>query len=106
MTKILNLTKHQATLEQKKQGVVDVENSTLIRELFEFETLPTEKEVNNRIDTLIKIACDTDSDLIMLGGPAFFVSRLHQELLLMGRKLVYPFIKKEENKFKHIGFVY
>ena len=128
---ILNLTQHQPTNEQLREGVVNlpVGEWTLVKELLTFETLPSVAELQARAHDLACIAADMadqadrgDSEgfanFAMIGGAPFFMGHLEKALYDVGVNPIYAFSMRESvealgddgvviktNVFKHIGWV-
>ena len=118
--KIVNLTQHLATPEQKEAGVVDFEKNTAekVKQLLTFETIPTQTELVDRANQLVIFAEISGADAALIGGAPFFMSTLEKELKREGIKPLYAFSRRESvektlpdgsiqktNIFKHIGFV-
>lgn len=115
---ILNLTQHEATDDQKADGVVEPKNKQLIRELLTFDELPLACEVGERAKELAQIAAEHGHGRAMVGGAPFLMVSLEIELNKRHIKPIYAFSKREsiEEKnedgtvtkrtvFKHAGFV-
>ncbi len=120
MGKILNLTQHEATSDQKKAGVREVVSKARVRQLLTFEELPSKKELRYRARELAWIAeaYNAECDRVMIGGAPYLMPFLERALKRVGMKPVYAFSKREciEEKmtdgsvrkmqvFRHIGFV-
>ena len=121
MAKILNLTQHEATPEQKKAGVREPASKGYIKQLLTFEKLPNKKEMEKRARELAWLAEAYKSEgctKVMIGGAPYFMSTLEQVLKEHGFIPVYAFSKREciEEKmpdgsvkkvqvFRHLGFV-
>ena len=116
--KILNLTQHKATPEQKKSGVIDYENARdefLLRkekdnddvalwklelpenlvELLTFEQLPSRGEINNRVLLMQWIARQLGYKKAMIGGAPYMMAALESALKAAGVQPVYAFSKEE-----------
>ena len=120
MAKILNLTQHEATPEQRKAGVREVVSKARVRQLLTFEELPSKKELQYRAKELAWIAeaYSTECDKVLIGGAPYFMPFLERAIKRIGMQPVYAFSKREciEQKmpdgsvkkiqiFKHVGFV-
>lgn len=121
MAKILNLTQHEATPEQKKAGVIEPASKGYIKQLLTFEKPPNKKEMEKRARELAWLAEAYKSEgctKVMIGGAPYFMSTLEQVLKEHGFIPVYAFSKREciEEKmpdgsmkkvqvFRHVGFV-
>lgn len=130
MQKILNLTQHAATAEQKAAGVVDLQGVQLeeLKALLTFNEIPSPEELDERSDMIAHLACanglgnDEGEDPIfhtaMIGGAPFFMRHLELALEAHRIKPVYAFSRRESveragpdgevvktNVFRHVGFV-
>lgn len=114
-TRILNLTQHDATPEQKLAGVTcgDVTDASVaeFRKLLTFETLPTQTEVRQRAQQIAAYAAKTttlvdyggDSGLCvneplqfaMIGGAPFLMAPLEEALRRVGIVPLYAFSTRE-----------
>lgn len=122
--KVLNLTQHRATAEQREAGVFDLhpQHQEKLRELLTFDDLPTAEEV--AVDA--EIAADLAADVaavarchhVMIGGAPFLMSSLERALKNRGLTPVYAFSRRESVEetmpdgsirkvavFRHEGFV-
>lgn len=120
MERIINLTQHPATPEQKEAGVLDLEGESLLmlQELLTFNDIPTEKELMLQSSQIALIAKSRLANKAMIGGAPFFMVFMHMALLREGITPVYAFSRRESIEeiqpdgtvkklsiFKHIGFV-
>lgn len=118
--KILNLTQHPATAEQKVQGVVDLtpEDKAVLVERLTFNEIPTRAEMVARAAFIRDMAVNEEVEAVMLGGAPFFTSILEEALADAGFHVLYAFSKRESVEetqpdgsvvkkavFKHVGFV-
>lgn len=118
--KILNLTQHVATFEQRKQGVEEPSESTKkeIKKLLTFDILPSSQEMQLRAQYLIEIAQKNNYNKILVGGAPFFCKYIDFAAFEKGITVVYAFSKREsvDTKledgsvrktmvFKHLGFI-
>lgn len=120
MERIINLTQHPATPEQKEAGVLDLDDTTglMLKTLLTFEEIPTAKDLLLRAQQIAVIAKGTFAKKAMIGGATFFMIYLHVALMREGITPVYAFSRRESVEerlpdgtvkkssiFKHIGFV-
>ena len=118
MTKIINLTQHEASAEQKKAGVIEPVEKERIKRLLTFDEIPSKVEIRAVASALAEIAADEKVSAAMIGGAPFLMSALEFALRNGGIKPLYAFSKREsaEEKlpdgstrkttvFKHLGFV-
>lgn len=119
--KVINLTQHPATPDQKNAGVVEPANKEKIKKLLTFEELPSKEELRARAKALVDhiiIYEDGTFSAAMIGGAPFFMSVLEDALKRMGITPLYAFSKREvvektlpsgevvkTQVFKHLGFV-
>ena len=119
--KILNLTQHKATKEQKAAGVVEPPSSikTEITNSLTFNKKPTRKEINQRAEKLTLIADLMHFKYVMIGGAPFSMAPLEAALKAKGIKPLYAFSKRvsteielpdgsieKQTIFKHEGFIH
>ena len=111
---ILNLTQHQASLEQKKAGVTEPASKDAIKALLTFNAIPSPEELHGRADALAEIAEGTGVISAMIGGAPFFMGYLEDALRARRITPLYAFSERvvEENSegrkvsiFKHLGFI-
>lgn len=76
MKKIINLTQHASTAEQKAEGVMDAFDQNFIKELLTFTSVPTPAEIKSRAETLAEIATNAGADAAMIGGAPYPMSVL------------------------------
>lgn len=116
---IINLTQHNATLEQLQAGVVNqpsVDGQQHLANLLTFKTLPTRNEILGRAKAIAEFAVGYEAALI--GGAPYLMWALEQALKGIGVKPLYSFSERvsvektcpdgqviKTNVFKHIGFV-
>jgi len=124
--KIVNLTQHNSTTEQKKEGVFDVKDKDTLRELLTFNELPSAEEVEGRADALVSFAKnetkglegDKDKIGVMVGGAPYLMPALTDKLQKAGFTVLFAFSVRESvekklpngdiqkvNIFRHKGFV-
>lgn len=121
---ILNLTQHAASPEQLEAGVIDLPDTTILRALLTFNSLPDTTEVAKRA-TAIRCLAQNFRSLqgieyleCMIGGAPFLMADLDQMLRGDGLRPVYAFsarVSKEilgddgnltkVSVFRHLGFI-
>ena len=118
MSKIINLTQHEASAEQKAAGVIEPAEKGRVKELLTFDEIPTRVEIRAVASALTEIAADEKVSAAMIGGAPFLMGALEFALRNEGIKPLYAFSKREsiEEKlpdggtkkitvFNHLGFV-
>ena len=118
MTRILNLTQHQATEAQASEGVYEPRNKATVQQLLTFEDLPTKEDIKARAEALAIIAEAEGATSVMVGGAPYLMGALENALKERGIKPLYAFSVREsveehlptgevikKNVFKHLGFV-
>ena len=128
--KILNLTQHLATPDQKAAGVIDLPElgRQHLQKLITFETLPDDTELSDRAHAVANLAAQyielmtlTDGEpvnTVLIGGAPYFLVPLEIALAHVGLFAVYAFSKRQAVEthnpdgsvtktftFKHEGFV-
>ena len=120
MTRIINLTQHAATPDQKEAGVFDLPDidRKALSDVLTFDDIPTEVEMAARAGSLVATAVVFAADAAMIGGAPYFMRPIEKALHAAGIEPVYAFsrrvssetimpdgtVKKDMN-FKHMGFV-
>ena len=117
---ILNLTQHNATLEQAFCGVIEPkdDDKKMVQDLLTFGTMPDLKEIVERAEKLADFAKRTGASSALIGGAPYLMSALERELKEQEVQPLYSFserVSKEEtlsdgsvkktNVFVHKGFV-
>lgn len=126
---IINLTQHEATPDQKTEGVVDLpaEQRKRLGELLTFEELPGSEEIQQRADAIVALAAmnglggDADEDpwptAAMVGGAPWLMPALCTTLNATGIKPLFAFSTREStealidgqvvkaSRFVHRGFI-
>ena len=94
---ILNLTQHQATVEQITLGVVEPEvtDKKTICSLLTFEEVPSKGELESRAKALVAFVTKMGCCKAMVGGAPYFMSYLERALKEKGYTPVYAFSKRE-----------
>lgn len=118
MTKILNLTQHEASVEQKKVGVVEPTEKERVQALLTFDEIPSRVEIRAVASALTEIATNEKVSVAMIGGAPFLMSALEFALRNEGIKPLYAFSKRNSIEkrlsdgstkkivvFNHLGFV-
>ncbi len=124
--RIVNLTQHNATPDQKASGAVDLPETTraLVREALTFNDLPDADVIRARAQAIVGLMLDCidrldwDADAAMIGGAPYLMSALESELREVGIRPLYAFSIREsveavaedgsvtkQTVFKHEGFV-
>jgi len=114
--KILNLTQHSTSLDQKKVGVIDLLPNHLksLKELLTFTEVPAQIDLEVRAYQLVQMIIENySSKRVMIGGAPFFMPHLERELKEVGIQPMYAFSKREASEkdgvktstFQHKGFV-
>lgn len=118
MTKIINLTQHQAIAAQAAEGVFEPKNKATVQQLLTFETLPEKEEIRARAEALAEIAEAEGATYAMVGGAPYLMGALECALEQRGIQPLYAFSVREsieevlptgevikKNVFRHLGFV-
>lgn len=118
MTKILNLTQHQATAAQVAAGVFEPNDKVTVQQLLTFDDLPSREEIRARAEALAEIAEAENASKAMVGGAPYLMGALECSLKKRGIQPLYAFSVREsieetlptgevikKNIFKHLGFV-
>lgn len=120
--RIVNLTQHASTPDQRKAGVYDLEGERLssLKAALNFTHLPQAEEIRQRAEAIADLVCrDGDKpDAAMIGGAPFLMASLERALAERGIKPLYAFSLREvkempqpdgsvkkEAVFRHLGFV-
>ena len=116
--KIVNLTQHAASSEQREQGVFEPTDKERVKTLLNFEDLPTPEMMRERAAELADIAVAEVVEVAMIGGAPYFMAPLEAALLWRGIKPLYAFSRRETVEeqlpeggvrktavFRHLGFV-
>jgi len=118
--RILNLTRHPATPEQKAAGVVDFseEGRRQFSRLLTFDELPSSDEIWQRALLIASSAKRDDPEAAMIGGAPFLMAPLEKALRMVGITPLYAFSRREAVEetlpdgsvkktqvFRHLGFV-
>lgn len=112
MEKIINLTQHNSSAEQKEAGVFDL-NTPVLNNLLTFNSIPTKGELEVRAVSIARMATESGAKKAMIGGAPFFMSFLEKELVKANIRPLYAFTKRvvtevdgvKKSIFKHEGFV-
>jgi hypothetical protein len=112
--KILNLTQHLASPEQKEAGVFEPADKQRVKELLTFDEIPDISVLGKRAIQIANIAKSAGADKAMIGGAPFFMAPLEAFLVKERVTPLYAFSERvvEEDGngkktaiFKHLGFV-
>ena len=100
--KIYNLTQHELTEEQKRDGIQELPGArgTRVRELLTFNSLPTPREVQQRADHLAELAEQAGAEGAMLGGAPFLMPLLTQSLQRRGIRTFYAFSQRRSTEVR------
>lgn len=115
----LNLTQHQATREQIKEGVVEPEDKKEVQTLLTFGNIaPTREDLLNRAIELTRLAVAHGAAKVMIGGAPYLMAPLERALETADIKALYSFTEREVIEetqpdgtikktavFKHAGWV-
>lgn len=115
---IVNLTQHQATEAQVKEGVFNVDPSLNLTSLLTFNSAPSEQEMVERAEKLADIAAEAKAEAAMIGGAGYFMRPLEEALRARGIRPLYSFSERKSvekrnpdgtvtkvNVFEHVGWV-
>lgn len=127
---ILNLTQHQASLEQLALGVVDLptEQKEALTQLLTFDDCPVAEEIVERAEAIAELTCynglsgdEGDSPtvtLAMIDGAPWLMGPLAEALKSRGIQALFAFTKRESEDhpqpdgsvrkdavFRHAGWV-
>lgn len=126
---IINLTQHEATPDQKAQGVVDLPTAhrKALTEALTFDELPSSEEIIQRANAIVSIATmnglggDADEDpwptAAMVGGAPWLMPALCRALENTGIQPLFAFSTREAveveqdgqvvktSRFIHRGFI-
>ena len=115
---IINLTQHIATQDQEDEGVFEPENKQVVQDLITFTSLPTKEDMIDRAKKLAEIALQSKANFAMVGGAAYFVPTLENELRAVGIKPIHSFTQRvsedrlmpdgatqKSSVFKHTGWI-
>lgn len=92
---IFNFTQHKTSLDQIKDGIVDVENHEYIQQLLTFDELPTKEEIQKRACLLADYAQKINAEKVMIGGAFYLITRLAKEMNKRGISVCYSFSKRQ-----------
>jgi hypothetical protein len=118
---ILNLTQHEATADQKAQGVFEPVVKRQVTDRLNFISLPTKQDITDRAEAIARIASGNSYKGIkfaMIGGAPYLMPELEKALKAKGITPLYAFSERvseevhqadgsvvKTNVFKHVGFV-
>lgn len=127
--KVLNLTQHNATLEQERAGVInlsDPNDKAKLGRLLTFDELPMRRVILNRAEAIAKLAIQQSEfpptgrrfKFAMIGGAPYLMAPLEKALKDVGITPLYAFSVREsvkvhnpdgtvtkQNIFRHLGFI-
>jgi hypothetical protein len=115
---ILNLTQHEATVEQCAQGVAEPNNKSEVQALLTFSEIPSARLIAERADRLARVAVEAGYGAAMIGGATFLMAPLERALARAGVRALHAFTLRESLEverpdggvrrvqvFRHLGFV-
>lgn len=99
---IYNLTQHELTEEQKKDGIIELPEALRgrVRELLTFESLPTGAEVAERAQQLAELAAGEGAEGVMLGGVPFLMEPLQKALRQHGIRTFFAFSQRRSTEVR------
>lgn len=116
--KIVNLTQHSATQDQKDAGVFDLTETAALKANLTFNELPSKEDIIQRAENIAKIAKDSGATFALIGGAGYLIPSLEAALIKHGIKPLHAFSQRvsvekhnedgtvsKENVFKHVGFI-
>lgn len=115
--KIVNLTQHPASVEQKEAGVFDLQKDSGLFDALTFTAIPSKDDIETRAERIATIALINNATHAMIGGAPYLMGALETALKVRGVQPLYAFservsVEKEVNGeviktsvFKHLGFV-
>lgn len=120
--RIINLTQHPSTPEQRAAGVFDMEGDKLakLKRYLTFDNPPSENEIYSRAATIALLAVGNKPcpDAAMIGGALWLMAPLARELRVQGITPLFAFSVRETEEqvqpdgsvrktavFRHAGFV-
>ena len=107
-SEIFNLTKHYASWEEHKMGVVEPGKKAKqdIIALLSFSVLPDQLMLDDRAHQLAGIAKLSGCSKALIGGPSFFMSTLEMALCYHGIEPVFVWrVKNEKGRWQFGAFV-
>jgi hypothetical protein len=120
MTRVLNLTQHQATADQAAVDVVDVpaERRAGLQALLTFAELPSSETIRDRAEQIAELAAAEGATSAMIGGALWLMAPLAAALRRRGIEPLFAFSVRETEEqvqpdgsvrkvavFRHAGFV-
>ena len=98
MSKILNLTQHAASAEQKEQGVFEPLEKSKVQEHLTFRSLPSKEEISAKAFALAEIAASASAESAMIGGAPYLMGPLEAELKKRGIQPLYSFSERKSSE--------
>jgi hypothetical protein len=95
---ILNLTQHSATADQRSAGVIDLSDSSILKDLLTFENVPLDGEMVYRAHKIVSLCIENRfcaGSKVMIGGAPFFMSTLERVLMMHMINPVYSFSQRK-----------
>ena len=92
-TKILNLTQHELTEEQKKDGIAEpgAENREQIVSLLNFCCKPDAASIRKRATVLARMAEEEGAEGVMLGGAPYLMPALVESMRERGLRVFFSY---------------
>jgi len=115
--KILNLTQHVSTPEQKEAGVVDMDDIDrgTLNLLLTFVEIPTPDRLELKARAIAQLCSTYNIEHAMVGGAPYLMPSLETALYSYGITPMYAFSKRDSAEdpetgrkvsvFRHLGFV-
>ena len=94
MTKIINLTQHQASVEQTKAGVFNLPEDSILKDALTFNALPTKADIERRAQLITGIALTHEATHAMIGGAPYLMGVLEKTLKEAGIQPLYSFTER------------
>ena len=118
--KIVNLTQHPASKDQREVGVFDLQETEIavLKGALTFFKAPNWAELKRRAKALAALANHSGAKAAMIGGAPYLMGHLETQLRLRNIKPLYAFSRRESkevtladgsvrktNIFHHLGWV-
>lgn len=116
--RIVNLTQHQATPEQRDAGVFEPVGKKAVQSLLTFDRMLTPDKIKTRANALTCLAQFEMAEAAMIGGAPYLMGPLEQSLRRYGITPLYSFSRRESEEqvlpdgstkkvaiFRHVAFI-
>jgi hypothetical protein len=100
VTRILNLTLHEASAEQKADGVVEPTDKAAVSMLLTFDACPDLAIIRQRATDIAALTVAERADAAMLGGALWLMAPLEAELRAAGIVPMYAFSVRDSVEAK------